>query len=108
MALMIRRSVRGGARRSQTFLSVVETFWQDARYAIRTLRRAPSFAVVAVTTLALGIGATTTIFSVVDTFFLQPLPFSHADRLVRVIENVPQAATGGAPAQRGIPMRTFP
>ena len=75
----------------------------DVRYAIRTLRRSPGFTVVAVVTLALGIGATTTIYSVVDTILLQPLPFAGGNRLVRVVENVP--GPGGRVRQRGI---TYP
>jgi len=56
--------------------------WAGAlRHALRTLRRSPGFATVAVLTLALGIGATTAIYSVVDTILLQPLPFADADRL---------------------------
>ena len=64
---------------------------QDVRYATRTLRRSPGFAIVAVLTLALGIGATTAIYSVVDTILLQPLPFAGADGLVQIAENVPSA-----------------
>src|SRR5712672_2239155 len=76
---------------------------QDGRYAIRSLRRSPGFATVAVVTLALGIGATTAIYSVVDTILLQPLPFAGGDRLVRLVENVPGPA--GRMRQRGI---TYP
>ncbi len=57
---------------------------QDIRYAVRGFVRAPGFAVVAVTTLALGIGATTSIFSVVNGVILRPLPFPDSDRLVRL------------------------
>ena len=81
--------------------------WQDVRYAIRSLRRSPGFAVVAVLTLALGIGSTTAIYSVVDTILLQPLPFVDADRLVRVVENIPSAAAGRPPAQRGVSYQEF-
>ena len=80
---------------------------QDGRYAIRSLRRSPGFATIAVLTLALGIGATTAIYSVVDTILLQPLPFSGADRLVRVVENVPSGAPGRPPAQRGVTYQEF-
>jgi predicted permease len=56
----------------------------DARYAIRLLRRQPAFSLFVVLTLAIGIGATTAVFSVVDGVLLRPLPFQESDRLVRV------------------------
>jgi putative ABC transport system permease protein len=57
---------------------------QDLRYALRSLFRQPSFAVTAILTLALGIGATTAIFSVVNAVLLRPLPFERSDRIVAV------------------------
>jgi putative ABC transport system permease protein len=62
----------------------METLLQDLRYAARKLLRAPGFTIVAVSTLALAIGATTAVYSIVDGVLLEPLPFLRPERLVRV------------------------
>ena len=66
----------------------LETFWQDLRYAVRSLAKNKGFTAVAVLTLALGIGANTAIFSVVNAAILRPLPFPDASRLVVLWGNV--------------------
>jgi predicted permease len=68
--------------------SAFEHMSQDIRYAVRQLLRSPGFASVTVATLALGIGATTAIFTLIYDVMLCPLPFSHPDRLVTVEEKV--------------------
>lgn len=63
---------------------MIDDFWRDMRYAARTLRRAPLFTTTAVVSLALGIGANTLVFSVVNALVLKPLPVSNPDRVVFV------------------------
>jgi putative ABC transport system permease protein len=62
----------------------LDTLFADLRYALRMLRKNPSFAAVAILTLALGIGANTAIFSVLNGVILKPLPYPHADRLALI------------------------
>jgi predicted permease len=83
--------------RDQRGLPVLETLWQDIRYGARMLRKNPGFTTVAVLTLALGIGANTAIFSLIDAVLLKWLPVERPDQLY-FIQNVgPRNPDGGAP-----------
>ena len=67
----------------------IDTLIQDVRFSLRMLGKSPGFAAVAIMTMALCIGATTAIFSVVDATLLHPLPYPHSDQLVRIMDELP-------------------
>jgi putative ABC transport system permease protein len=73
----------------------LDSVGRDVRYALRQLRKSPGFAFTALLTLALGIGATTALFSVVNAVMLKPLPFPTADRLVRIKSLIAANGNGG-------------
>lgn len=68
----------------------MEKLWRDLRYGLRTLRRAPGFSLVAIAVMALGIGATTSLFTIVRSVLLRPLPFHDPDKLVMVYDHFTQ------------------
>jgi hypothetical protein len=70
-------------------LTFIESLWQDVRGGLRMLRKNAGFTMVAILTLALGIGANTAIFSVIHAVLLNPLPYHDPDRIVLVVESNP-------------------
>jgi putative ABC transport system permease protein len=84
----------------RTLLVWLADLRRDAGYAARGFVRNPGFAAAAVVTLALGIGATTAVFSVVNAVLLRPLPYPDSDRLIRIVERLPARSASAAPGRR--------
>jgi len=96
---------RGGLKRGRSngvLIEVgvnMETLGQDIRYALRNLGKTPGFAAIAILTLALGIGASTAIFSVIDNILMEPFPYPDAQRFYSVfIHDSERSEPGGRPA----------
>ena len=81
-----------GMVRAGSIAGWIEVLGQDLRYAARGLSKSPGFALVAVLTLAIGIGGTTTIFTAIDALLLRPLPYPDQDRLVALFNRYPEFA----------------
>ncbi len=76
-------------------LPLIENLLFDLRYAVRTLLRSPGFSFIAIATMALGIGATTAIYSVIDATLLHPLPYPNPSELVRIQDDLPGVGAQG-------------
>jgi putative ABC transport system permease protein len=81
-------------------LAYVADITADVRLALRSLRKTPGLTAISILTLALGLGAATAIFTVVNGILLKPLPYAEPDRLVRIVENVPAGESFGGGAQQ--------
>src|SRR5207249_7943893 len=74
-------------------LPFLDSLFHDLRFAFRTLHKSPGFAAIAALTLALGMGGTTTIFSVINSVLIRPLPYQNSRRLLRIQETHPKSSS---------------
>ena len=80
----------------------LEHRWKDLAFALRSLRNSPTFALTAILTIALGIGATTAIFSVVNSVLLRPLPYAEPERLAFIWMDIRARGVPDSPIPPGI------
>jgi predicted permease len=85
------------AYRDQRGLPMVETLWRDIRFGVRSMWRTPVVALTVIVTMAVGIGANTAVFSVVNGVLLKPLPYPDADRLITVAHGAPDIVLSDSP-----------
>ncbi len=88
------RSEAPGPVLGSTRGAIFADLWQDLRYGVRTLRKNPLFATLAILTLTLGIGASTAMFSVLNAVLIVPLPFAEPERLVEICRRQPRCRMG--------------
>src|SRR5687768_18374721 len=94
--------------RDQDSWRVLDGFLRDLRFAVRSLRRTPLFALTVALVLGLGIGANATVFTIVNTLLLRPLPFQRADDIVQVRRRTPFGSSGSFPMHDYLALTTQP
>src|SRR6201985_2460478 len=82
------QAIREGHHAEQS-IPFIENLLFDLKYAVRMLRRSPGFSFIATATMALGVGATTAIYSVIDATLLHPLPYPQPEQLIRIENDLP-------------------
>jgi predicted permease len=85
------------AYRDQRGIPMLETLWRDVRFGVRSIKRSPAVTIAVIATLAIGIGANTAIFSVVNGVLIKPLPFPDSDRLITLAHAAPGVVLSDSP-----------